>query len=56
MKMTKREAEKWVRTVDEDSINDDDLEAAWLAIFGRKPDSQERREGIWSHLCAAISH
>jgi hypothetical protein len=56
MKMTKKQAEEWMRAVDEDNIDDDDLEAAWLAIFKRAPDAQDRREGLWSHLCAAVSH
>lgn len=39
---------------DDDSLDEDDLERAFAAMFGRKPDADERAEGLWSHLCAAV--
>jgi hypothetical protein len=53
--MTKREAKAWVRAhSDDDELPDHELAAAFTAIFGRRPDAQDRREGLWSHLCAAV--
>lgn len=54
MKMTKTEAERWVRSHgDDDKLADDELEAAFTAIFGREADDEDREQGLWSHLCAA---
>lgn len=53
--MTKTEAINYVRTHDDDDVLDDaELEAAFSAIFERQADAQDRREGLWSHLCAAV--
>jgi hypothetical protein len=53
--MTKRQAEAWVRSQhDDDELDNDELEAAFRAIYGRAPDDQDREEGLWSHLCAAV--
>ena len=54
--MTKAEAIEWVETRDEqdhESIDDDDLEAAYAALYGRPAEDQDREEGLWSHCCAA---
>ena len=56
--MTENEAIEWVYDQDESQSHDaydpwwDTLEAAFIAIVGRKPTAQEEREGVWSHLCA----
>ena len=53
--MTRQEATEFVRAhSDQDAIDDDDCEAAYIALYGRKPDAQDRAEGIWSHCCAAL--
>ena len=53
--MTKQQAEQWVRDhSDSDDLSDDDLDAAFLAIFGRGADDEDREQGLWSHLCAAV--
>ena len=54
--MTKKAAIEWVQShADDDELDDDDLEAAFVAIFGRKPDDDEYDQGLWSHICAAVS-
>lgn len=54
--MTESDAIKWVRSrTNDDDLSDDDLEAAFLAIFGREPDDDDRDQGLWSHICAAVS-
>jgi hypothetical protein len=53
--MTKQQATQWVRGHDDgDDLDEEELESAWLAIMGRPADGQDRAEGLWSHLCAAI--
>jgi hypothetical protein len=53
--VTKREAIKWVKAHDDDdNLDPQALEEAFLAIYGRPPDDQDREEGLWSHLCAAV--
>lgn len=55
-KMTVKEAKAWVRSHDDDdSLDESELIAAFTAIFGRAPDRQNHDEGLWSHLCAAVS-
>ena len=55
MKMTKTEAKKWVRNYsDDDELADDELEAAFAAIFERPADDEDREQGLWSHICAAV--
>lgn len=51
--MTKRQAKQWVKDhEDADDLDEGELEAAFTAIFERKPDDQDREEGLWSHLNA----
>jgi hypothetical protein len=53
--MTREQAEKWVREHnDGDDLDEDDLEAAFAAIFERAADDEDREQGLWSHLCAAV--
>ena len=53
--MTKNEATKWVLAhEDGDELDEDELEAAFTAIFERDADDEDREEGLWSHLCAAM--
>jgi len=55
VRMTEDEAKKYVADhTEEDELDDDDLEHAFAAIFGRKADDQDRAEGLWSHLNAAV--
>ncbi len=54
-RMTEAEAKGWVTYhADEDDLDADDLEHAFAALFGRRANDQERTEGLWSHLCAAV--
>lgn len=54
-RMAKEDAEEFVRSNGDDStLDDDDLEHAFGAIYGRRADDAERAEGLWSHLCAAV--
>ena len=53
--MTKRQAIKYVRShTDDDDLDDAELAEDFEALYGRKPDSEDRREGLWSHCCASI--
>ncbi len=55
MTMTKSQAEKWVRShSDDDDLDDAELEAAFAAIYERAADDEDREQGLWSHLCAAV--
>lgn len=55
--MSEQEAVEWVRSHgDDDQLDDDQLEAAWLAIAGRPADDQDREEGLWSHLCQMVAN
>lgn len=53
--MTAAEAKQWVLSHgDGDDLDEAELEAAFTAIFERAPDDEEREQGLWSHLCAAV--
>jgi hypothetical protein len=53
--MTKNEAIAWVRCHDDDdTLDDDELEEAYEALYGCPSDDQDRIEGLWSHCCAAV--
>ena len=48
------EAITWVREQDEDSeLDQQELEAAFHALYGREPDADDRQAGLWSLCCAA---
>jgi len=52
--MTRQQAIEWVREqTDEDPLDEDELEAAYAALYGMPADDQDREEGLWSHCCAA---
>jgi hypothetical protein len=40
-------------TADDDTLDQDDLEAAYTALYGA-PDDRDREEGLWSLCCAAV--
>jgi hypothetical protein len=53
--MTLKQAEQWVRNHDDNSeLDAEELEQAFRAIFAREPDNEDREQGLWSHLCAAV--
>lgn len=53
-KMTAAQAAEYVAEhTDEDDLDEDDLEHAFAATFGRRADDKDRAEGLWNHLCAA---
>jgi len=55
-RMTAEEAKAWVAShSDGDDLDDDDLEHAFAATFGRRADDQERADGLWSHLCGTFT-
>jgi hypothetical protein len=57
--MTEKEASEWIKenaAMEEDvELDGAELECAFEALFGRPADAQDRREGLWSHLCASQS-
>ena len=56
VRMTEDEAKEYVTDhTDEEELDDDDLEHAFAAIFGRRADDQDRAEGLWSQINAAVS-
>jgi len=53
--MTAMQAAEWVKSQSgQDPCDDDELEAAFEALYERKPDAKDREEGLWSHCCAAV--
>lgn len=55
--MTKEEAQQFVAdTFDDDSPEQDEIEAAFEAIYERPADSDDRENGLWSLICCATSH
>lgn len=55
-KYTKQFVEQMVREAAEDEcpFDTEELEHAFAAIYERPADSQDRAEGLWSHICAAV--
>ncbi len=53
-KMTEADAIRYVRTHDDDNADPDEVEEVFRTLYDRAPDSQDRREGLWSHCCAAV--
>lgn len=55
--MTKEEAAKFVATTfDDDGPDQDDVEAAFEAIYERPAATSDRKNGLWSMICSASSH
>ena len=52
--MTKQQAIQYVRSHDDESADADDLDEVFAALYDRRPDDQDRREGLWSHCCAYV--
>ena len=53
--MTKQEAQEFVNnTGDDDEPDQDQLEAAFEAIYERPASSDDRENGLWSLICAAL--
>lgn len=52
--MTAAQARDYVLSHDDDNHDERDLEQAFAALFERPADDDDRAEGLWSHLCAAI--
>jgi len=51
--MSEEDAREYVADhTDEDVLDDEELEHAFGAIFGRRPTDKDRAEGLWSHLNA----
>ena len=50
--------QEWFDSVDEQFPTDRDEELipeAFEAVFGREPDEDEKREGLWSHICSVLA-
>jgi len=53
--MTQQEAIDFVHNHnDDDNLDSDDVTEAFTALYQRLPDDLDRREGLWSHCCAAV--
>jgi hypothetical protein len=39
---------------DDDDMDEDELEEVFVQVYGRKPDAKDRRDGIWSLICAGV--
>ena len=56
-KMTEAQATEWVYDQDEScDIDQDQLEAAFGALYGRTPNDDDRHAGLWSLCCAATPY
>ncbi len=50
--MTEAQAIEWVYDQDEHGeVDQDQLEAAFLALYGRPADDEDRQNGLWSLCC-----
>lgn len=46
------QAREYVRThTDDDEHDESALEGVFRALAGRKPDAEDRAQGLWSHCC-----
>ncbi len=55
VRMTEEQAREYVAAHDDDDeMDDDDLEHAFAALTGRRPDDTDRTEGLWSHLITLV--
>ena len=53
--MNKTEAIQWIQNhTDSNTLDQDELEAAYVALYQREPADQDRQEGLWSHCCVAV--
>lgn len=48
---TVADVKKWLSETGDD-IDDEDVEQAFLIVYGRMPDEEDRTVGIFSHVCA----
>ena len=39
---------------DDDDMDEDELADVFVQVYGRKPDAKDRRDGVWSLICAGI--
>ena len=54
MMMTKQQATEWVYSRDDqDDLDQDDLTAAFVALYGHEPADADERRDMWSLCCAA---
>ena len=54
IRMTEVDAIEWVYDQDERyEVDQDQLEAAFAALYERNPDDEDRQNGLWSLCCAA---
>ena len=53
--MTKLEAIKIATETNEDDVTCALADQLFAALYERTPDDKDRQEGVWSHVCAALS-
>lgn len=39
---------------DDDEMDNAELDGVFVLVYGRWPDSKDRRDGIWSLICAGV--
>ena len=39
---------------DDDELDEDELAEVFAQVYGRKPDAKDRRDGVWSLICAEV--
>ncbi len=39
---------------DDDDMDEDELAEVFVQVYGRKPDAKDRRDGVWSLICAGV--
>lgn len=55
----KASEEQWARDYvasheDDDELDDDDLERAFFALYGRPAEKGDRKQGLWNLVCAGV--
>lgn len=39
---------------DDDEMSEEELDGVFVQVYGREPDAKDRRDGVWSLICAGI--
>ena len=57
MNYTEDEIREYIESHDDNQeTSHDDLVDMFCSIYGREPDQEDIREGLWSHICCGVSH
>lgn len=46
---------EYIAAHDDDQLDGNDLEAAFLGVMGRKADDEDREAGLWSLICNEVA-